>query len=322
MKLLEGLAYPDEHAVLHIATLKGCLDYLGLGLDYAWLCGGAGHAFVISIHAGVDVQGINEWNPQMLLDLAPNLGYRYTSIREWGPSLGDAFPAKQQEARDLIQRSIDAGNPCYGVCVDPRNPDYSPICGYDEEGYYYTPIGTCEPSGPVAWDRLGTIAVPMLEVYSVQSCAPAHDGKVVRDALRMALRHAENPMDWIDDDARSGLAAFELWADALDSGEALLLHHDWNLQVWADCREAAIEFLAEAKSRLPGKADDAFESAQEHYRVVAANLRSARDLTPKTETSWADRLTFACPESAQRIRAAGDAEREALSCLERISAAL
>jgi len=40
MKQLEGLAYPDRHAVLHIAALKGCLDYLGLDLDYAWLFGG------------------------------------------------------------------------------------------------------------------------------------------------------------------------------------------------------------------------------------------------------------------------------------------
>ena len=119
MKRLEGLRYPGEHAVLHIAALKGCLDYLGLGLHYAWLCGGTGHAFVISIHAEVDVQGVNEWQPQMLLDLAPNLGYRCTGIREWGPDLGNAFPARQQEARALIERSIDAGNPCYGFCVDP-----------------------------------------------------------------------------------------------------------------------------------------------------------------------------------------------------------
>lgn len=196
------------------------------------------------------------------------------------------------------------------------------MCGYDAEGYYYTHIGTCEARGPVAWGKLGTIALPMLEVYSVELCTPAAEDKVVRDALRMALRHAQDPGDWIDPDARSGVAAFEFWAEHLDAGEALLLHHDWNLQVWLDCREAAIEFLTEAESRLPGKAGNAFESALRHYRVVAASLRKARGLVPKKQTTWEERLKFASPEAAQLIRDAGDAERQALDCLERIVAAL
>lgn len=46
MTLLEDIRYPSGHSVLHIACLKGCLDYLG----DSWLCGGTGHAFVINIH--------------------------------------------------------------------------------------------------------------------------------------------------------------------------------------------------------------------------------------------------------------------------------
>ena len=106
------------------------------------------------------------------------------------------------------------------------------------------------------------------------------------------------------------------------SCKALLLHHDWNLQVWLDCRETAVEFLAEARSRLPGKADEALESAMRHYRAVAAALREASGLVPKKQTTWEERLKFASPEAAQLIRAAGDAERQALDCLERIVAAV
>ncbi|MBI3923266.1 MAG: hypothetical protein HY318_17730 [Armatimonadetes bacterium] len=321
MKLLEGVRYPSEHSVLHIACLKGCLDYLGAGISYSWLCGGTGHAFVINIHAEVDVQGVNDWNPQMLFELAPNLGYRCTGLKEWGPSLGDGFPAKQQEARDLIQRSIDRGNPCYGFCVDPANPDYSPLCGYHDEGYYFTHIGSSEPSGPIAWEKLGTMWVPMLEVYAVELCEPASDEVVVREAFRMALRHAAGPQEWIRPEARSGLAAFTAWADCLESGEALLLHHDWNLQVWLDCRKTAVEFLTEAKSRI-GKAEDHFDAAMQHYRLVADRLREAKSLVPATETTWDERLKFTSPEAAQLIRAAGEAEGQALSCLEQIVAEL
>jgi hypothetical protein len=36
------------------------------------------------------------------------------------------------------------------------------------------------------------------------------------------LRHAANLDGWVaDPNARSGMAAFESWADALDSGDAL-----------------------------------------------------------------------------------------------------
>lgn len=36
--------------VSHMGCLKGCLDYLGIGISEAWLYGGTGHAFVINLH--------------------------------------------------------------------------------------------------------------------------------------------------------------------------------------------------------------------------------------------------------------------------------
>jgi hypothetical protein len=321
MKMLEGLRYPPDHAVLHIACLQGGLDYLGAGLGYTWLCGGTGHAFIINIHAEVDVQGTNDWNPQMLFELAPNLGYRCTGLKGDAVSLGGDLAAQQQEARELIERSIDRGNPCYGFCVDPANPDYSPICGYDAEGYYYAPIGKDEPGGPIAWEKLGTMWIDWVEVYGVELCERASDEVVVRDALTMALRFAAGPPEWIRPRARSGLAAFAAWADYLEQGTALLLHHDWNLQVWLDCRETGVVFLAEAKSRL-GKAEAQFDAAIEQYEIVAERLWEARELVPKPETTWAERLAFTSAETAAVIRKAGAAEAKALQCLRHIVAAL
>ena len=60
---------------------------------------------------------------------------------------------------------MTGGKPCYGFCVDPANPDYSPICDYDDEGYYYAPLGADAPGGPIAWDRLGTMWLDWVEVY-------------------------------------------------------------------------------------------------------------------------------------------------------------
>lgn len=321
MRVLTGLRYPSEHAVLRIACLQGCLDYLGSGLSYPWLCGGTGHAFIINIHAEVDVRGINDWDPQMLFELARNLGYRCTGLRGEATSLGGDLAAQQQAGRDLIQRHIDRGQPCYGFCVDPENPDYSPICGHGEGGYYYTHIGTDAASGPIAWKKLGTMWLDWVEVYGVELCEPASDDVVVREALTMALRFADGPPEWIRPAARSGLAAFAAWADYLEQGTALVLHHDWNLQVCLDCRETAVLFLAEAKSRL-GKAEDEFDAAIAQYRIVADRLREARGLVPKIETTWAERRALRSPEAAAVIRRAGEAEAEALQGLQRVVAAL
>jgi len=321
MTMLTGLHYPSDHAVLHIACLQGCLDTLGAGLSYPWLCGGTGHAFIINVHAEVDVQGTNDWDPAMLFELAPNLGYRCTGLRGEATSLGGDLAAQQQAGRELIERFLDRGQPCYGFCVDPENPDYSPICGYDEGGYYYTHIGTDTPSGPIAWEKLGTMWLDWVEVYGVELCEPADDATVVRDALTIALRFAEGPPEWIRPAARSGLAAFAAWADYLEQGTALLLHHDWNLQVWLDCRETAVAFLTEAKSRLR-QAKDEFDAAIAQYRIVADRLREARELMPRIETTWAERRAFTSLEIAAVIRRAGEAEAEALQCLLGLVAAL
>ena len=42
MKVPEGLRYPSEHAVLHIASIGGRLEYLGADVSHVWLCGGRG----------------------------------------------------------------------------------------------------------------------------------------------------------------------------------------------------------------------------------------------------------------------------------------
>ena len=155
----------------------------------------------------------------------------------------------------------------------------------------------------------------------MELCEPASDEVVVRDALTRARRFAEGPAEWIRPAARSGLAAFAAWADCLEHGTALLLHHEWNLQVWLDCRETAVTFLAEAKARLT-KAEAQFDAAIAQYRVVAERLRQARELMPRTDTTWAQRLAFTSAETAAVIRRAGQAEAEALQSLRRILEAI
>jgi len=317
MKILEGLVF-QVRFVSHLGCIKGCLEYLGVEMSWPWLYGGTGHAFIINVDGGADVSGPTSWNAQMLFDLAPNLGYKAEGLKIQKHEAGDAFPERQREVWELVRTSIDRELPCYGWELKPPYGDYWVINGYDEVGYYYS---GWETGGPLPWQKLGDQFVPLLEVRFVSPCEPAPDDVVVRDALSMALKHAENPQEWIEPQARSGPAGFDFWAEALEMGEAKRDHHTYNAEVWHECREMAVEFLEVAKRRLPGRCDAAFDEAVGHYAAVRDRLKALVDLHPqRQEPDW--HSTFASSEGAALIREAGAAERKGLEGLRRIAHAL
>jgi hypothetical protein len=183
----------------------------------------------------------------------------------------------------------------------------------DIVGYYYS--GWVE-GGPLPWQELGELFVPVLEVRSVQRCPAAPAAKIVKDGLAFALKHAQNPPEWIDAQARSGPAAWAYWAEALETGEAKRDHHSYNLGLWLECREMAVEFLQEAKTYLPGCCDSLFDKATEHYAVVCERIRALRELHPDRETpDWGPDSTFSSAEAAAIVRQAADAEAKGLACL-------
>jgi hypothetical protein len=174
------------------------------------------------------------------------------------------------------------------------------------------------------WEKLGELFVPVLEVRSVQLCpAAAPDAEVIKNGLAFALKHAQNPPEWIDPQARSGQAAWAYWAEALEEGEAKRDHHSYNLGLWLECREMGVEFLQEAKRRLPGRCDSLFDEAAEHYVEVCERLKALIELHPlREEPDWGPDSTFSSAEAAATVREAGSTDQKALACLRRIVAAL
>ena len=137
------------------------------------------------------------------------------------------------------------------------------------------------------WDKLGAFDVKQIVVNCVKPAEPASDIKTVQDALTAVLHRVERADGWaIDPRYRTGLAAYEMWAKALESGKAIYGGHAYLTQVWLECREMAVAFLQEAVERLPGRCDDAFVQALRHYVQARDRLRTVLEMHPERPNAW------------------------------------
>ena len=299
--------------VSHLGCIKGCLDYLGVDISWAWLYGGTGHAFVINMHEVVCPSGPTAWNTEMLHQLGPNLGYKVTDV--FAHRSAPDFAAQQQEAWAFVREGLDRDIPCYGWELNV--PEYYVIYGYDEGGYYYSGAGCDEGAGPKPWQEVGASEIGVLEMHKVEPCEPAAAEEVVKAALTLAREHAEGPEKWIFPLYRSGPAGFDLWAEALEEGTAHRLGQGYNGAVWAECRSEAVAFLKEAKERLAGRADALFDEALEHYSLVHAKLQALAALHP-FELGSGEEEQLKSPEGAALVREAAVAEKQGLAVLGRL----
>lgn len=275
MNRLEGLQWKPKW-VSHLGCVQGCLRYLDKRISDAWLFGATGHAFVINVHEVLCPSGPTAWNTEMVSKLGKNVGYLEDIV--FSLKSHDDFAEKQEQAWEHVKRSIDEGFPCYAWELDI--PEFYVIHGYDDTGYHFSGPGCDSGKGPKPWKELGDTGIGCLEVYSVRPAQAADDRKAVREALEFAGEHATNPEKWVFPKYNTGLAGFDTWIDALETGKADGFGMAFNAQVWSECRDHAVSFLKEAKERIGAQTAPLFDEAREHYEVVAAGLKKAADAFP------------------------------------------
>ncbi|MGA9351331.1 MAG: hypothetical protein WBW48_21340 [Anaerolineae bacterium] len=314
MKKLENLRWVPRW-VSHLGCIKGCLDYLNLDGSDAWLFGSTGHAFVINVHEVVCPSGPTAWNMEMLFKLGKNIGYEIDSV--FGMKSADGFAEKQKLVWEHVKAAIDQGLPCYGWELDIA--EYYVVYGYDDNGYYFSGPGCDEGKGPKPWQELGDTEIGVLEMYSLKPGQAADDVQTVKEALTFALEHATSPAKWIFPKYKAGLAGYDTWIRALESGTADGFGVAYNAAVWQECRGYAVLFLQEAKERLDGQAAALFDEALDQYQVVSENLQTVANtfpfhgMKPEHVKDQAQIRT-----AIDALRTARDAEADGLEALRRI----
>jgi len=304
--------------VSHLGCIKGCLDYLNLDASDAWLYGATGHAFIINMHEEVCPSGPTAWHTEMLFKLGRNIGYAIDGV--FGSKSHGDFGEKQRLAWDRVRRAIDQGLPGYGWELEV--PEFYVVYGYDDAGYYYSGPNCDAGKGPKPWQELGDSEIGVLEMCVVKPGQAADDATTVREALALALEHAKSPEKWIFPKYKAGLAGFDLWIHALETGTADAFGMAYNSAVWSECRGYAVQFLAEARERVGDGQGAPFDQAIAHYTTVSESLNKVVELYPfppkGEEMKEADR----CDRAIELLREARVAEEAGLGALEAILAAL
>jgi hypothetical protein len=297
--------------VSQLGCIAGCLDYLGLDVSDAWLFGATGHAFILNVHEALCPSGPTAWNTQRMRKLGENVGYVAAGL--CASRHDPDFDAKRCVFWDNVKLALEQDMPTYGWELDV--PEYYVICGYDDVGYYYSGPPHNGVAGPKPWEELGDTDIGMLEMYSLMRGDAADDRTTVREALAFALAFAESPSKWVWPKYKAGLAGYDRWIHALESGPADSLGAAYNAQVWRECREYAVKFLEEAKERL-GEPAAAFDEAIRCYKAVAENLKKVAELFPFCEREEGHvKDKGRCAEAAAALREARKAEEAGLAAL-------
>lgn len=230
------------------------------------------------------------------------------------------FSQRQKEAWDKTRESIDAGIPCYGWELE--QPEYYVITGYDDTGYYYNGPGIEGEKGPKPWQELGDTGIGIAEIYGIEQIVPSDDAETVKDAIEFALKHSENPPEWIFPNYRSGLAGYDTWIETVEKSEATGLGMAYNAAVWAECRALGLKFLDEAKQRLDSTITPLLEDAIQSYFPVVDCLSRVVELFPMMPPDDGIEEDERYRQGLEQLKKAREAEEKALGSLEKIVAAL
>jgi hypothetical protein len=318
MKKLENLKWQGRW-VSDLACLKSCLDYLGINVSDGWLYGVSGNAFALNIHQELCPSGPTAWKKERVYELAENLGCKIRTLRAFKGQKD--FPERQKAAWEEVKKAIDEGLPCYGWELDI--PEYYVINGYDGEDYLYS--GCTQEQGSKPWKELGDSGIGMLEIHIVSPAESADDEQAVRQGLEFAIEHTKEPGKYtINNLYKCGLDGYNQWIKALDNGRINAGGMEYNVQVWAECKQNASAFLKEAKERINSNGQTLFDEAIQCFEVVAQEFGRLQGLFVFNPNDYDKQITDKerLGQASQSLQKAREAEARALKEFEVIAAAL
>jgi hypothetical protein len=263
-----------------VGCLATALDCAGYVVDPVRLMGVTGFAFRIWASGRLSPAAMNAFDWRVLLPQAVRrAGFGCTYIH--GDTNGmDPNDERLGQAHTNIRRSIDRGIPAIAWDVnDP--PMWGLIYGYNDFTQQYATLASWNYRIPLSYRNLGrrdvnVLSVLILEGEQEQSPQDAQaPTNLTRLSLETALLHSDGCEMPRGARARSGLAAFDRWADLMEP-DALPPHAlqfaDYYAEMYYAFRCYAREYLARIAGRDPwlNEAAHAYGSVADALRHVHA----------------------------------------------------
>jgi hypothetical protein len=123
-------------------------------------------------------------------------------------------------------------------------------------------------------------------------------------------------------DYKAGLAGFDAWIDAVETGAPPMLGMSFNAGAWRECRALGVEFLKEAKDRLGDGMRARFDEAIDRYKTVAGHLETVTEQYPFSPSEDAIGVDDRNRVAVEALKKAREAEAAGLQALEEIVSVL
>ncbi|RKU15300.1 hypothetical protein C6501_07030 [Candidatus Poribacteria bacterium] len=336
-KVLKGVE-PVEGDSTFIGTLHPMLKAAGGDWSISRLTGTFGHAFSFSMKIGdgaVWQQANIDW--WLLWEMIANIGYEFQEFqvvlkgKQSAPTPKELQYIKDQ-TWEKVKASIDRGIPAIAwqpMTVVQRDSGvnaygWASLVGYDETEKTYTvrhqhhkteytvPYDQFGYTDSVGWycvmvlgkkkpyDRMA------LEVKSLEYAVAFANG------TRFDLENAPYKVDAV------GFAAYQLWKQALESGDVDIGFTEHSAWILWEMRENAAAYLREIAGHFPKVSSQALSDAAEFYdeeiKAIVKLVNICRENKSFTKSTR--------QEAVKAVKAALDAEKKAISKIEAALATL
>lgn len=223
------------------AAIGAAITYTGQSVSLSDVMGYTGHAFRLNIHKGdVDVAGPTAFNWKQVVSRGlRHLGFEMRYVGAEEPTYEPPAPEKLAQAVDLIHVSIDRGVPV--IAWDLFVPEFGLIYGYDDEAQTFEAIDF-QNKRSLPYDKLGMGQLKELAVFALGKRTPVDEQQAFLQALTMAVEHANGKESAVDGFVQ-GVAAYDTWIEAFESGKVDPFGNAYNAAVAADARRFATHFL-------------------------------------------------------------------------------
>lgn len=299
-----------------LGALRGALAAMGDPRDSAEIAGLSALAFRLQVDAEASLASVSSFPwVEELPPMLSRLGYASTVyIAERGDP---RFERIRRDALEHVGRAAAAGRP--SIAFGVHLPEFGLLVGRDPLAGTLAISGVLDGRGGpdvIAETELGRGDVPVLFVLVPGEREPVDEGAAVRAALTQAIRIGRGAIACYGG-LRAGLAAYDAWRTALDSGRIDPAGHAYLAQVTAELRAFAPVFLARAAGRLFSAAGEALEAARRSYARASEALLALAGECPFPLPDGFVLATSARRRQLSFLSDAAAAEREALEALER-----